>query len=258
MVFPLCKGRQNQTSERKIAVTTTLLAEIVRELSREEIKTVQIIPPGSCPEHFDISPDILVTLRESKVCIAHDFQGHMGELLSKKTGIKVFYVAMPYGLATPSSFAHALQETAPLLKKLYPELTKTVDDGLIEAMAKSVELEKEAKVMGSDLRGRKAFASIHQKNFCEWLGIEVVATFSRSESVTPDEIEKLIAKGRAERISAIVANFQEGVQYPQMLSEKLGVPLIVLSNFPGAYKDELSFRALVLGNVKRLIDGLDR
>ncbi|MBM3241928.1 zinc ABC transporter substrate-binding protein [Candidatus Poribacteria bacterium] len=53
----------------KIAVTTSSLGCIVKELGKEKIDVVTIVPSGMCPRHFDLKPKDAQALSDAKLLL---------------------------------------------------------------------------------------------------------------------------------------------------------------------------------------------
>jgi ABC-type Fe3+-hydroxamate transport system substrate-binding protein len=91
-------------------------------------------------------------------------------------------------------------------------------------------------------------ASFHQRAFAEWLGLKIIGEMRRPEDVSPRELERLMAL----KPEAIVANLQEGTQAAESLGQRLGVPVIVFSNFPNAEGYGRGYEGLLASNLDRL------
>ncbi|MDD8044341.1 MAG: zinc ABC transporter substrate-binding protein, partial [Verrucomicrobiota bacterium] len=66
-----------------VVVTTTMLESAVRALVGDTIQVVRLLPPGSCPGHFDLEPNQLRGLSEARVVVRHPFQASMYATLLK-------------------------------------------------------------------------------------------------------------------------------------------------------------------------------
>jgi zinc transport system substrate-binding protein len=50
-------ARAQEAGRLKVVATTSLIAEIVSDLGGPAVAIATLIPPASCPGHFDIKPD---------------------------------------------------------------------------------------------------------------------------------------------------------------------------------------------------------
>ena len=91
-------------------------------------------------------------------------------------------------------------------------------------------------------------AAVHVKEFCEWLGFEIAGVIERPEDTTLHDFELLMSV----KADMVVANLQEGMNGAISLGDKLGLPVAILSNFPGADDYGENYYQLAEENLKRL------
>jgi hypothetical protein len=99
--------------------------------------------------------------------------------------------------------------------------------------------------------------SFRQKAFVEFWNFPVVGAFDEPEGTSVRKLGKLIQNGRKAGARAIIGNLQSGDRQATMLSEKIQVPLIVLSNFPGAVPGTCSYLDLLRTNTLKLLRMLE-
>jgi zinc transport system substrate-binding protein len=233
-----------------VVVTTSMLeraAEAVAGTSGVDI--VRLVPPGSCPGHFDLSPSAMLALREASLLVRHDFQAGLESRLRALPGEPPAIVATTAhgSLLVPSHFAA-------LGRDLATALGETGAAGSEDLAATTAALEQRLGDLAARLRARAAplagtpvVASAHQAEFCRWLGLDVVATLDRPEAISPRELGRTGAGA-----ALVVANLQEGTQAAEALGERLGLPVAVFSNFPGAPGYGDTYEQLLVANLERL------
>ena len=70
----------SQAAGRKrpaVTATTTMIGSMLDLLSGGELEIRVLIPPGSCPGHFDLKPADAVHLSQADLVIRHDFQAYL-------------------------------------------------------------------------------------------------------------------------------------------------------------------------------------
>ena len=100
---------------------------------------------------------------------------------------------------------------------------------------------------------RSVIASRRQRDFCEWLGLEVVATFSAADTASIGEIEQAIAAGELASVKLVIANLPEGRRTADALAERLDAGVVVFENFPLVRNRRVSFDAMLSANVEALL-----
>jgi len=91
-------------------------------------------------------------------------------------------------------------------------------------------------------------ASRFQAEFCRWLGLHVVAELPRNGDAPPGRL----ADALDPRVRLVVASLQEGTAAAEAVGERLGVPVVVLSAFPGAAGHGTTYEELLESNLERL------
>lgn len=253
--------RQQHSSEAapgvKYAVTTSWLECCLSDVMDGKISVVRICPPGSCPGHFDVSPGTLTELKQCRALFLFDFQQTMGRQLTgaQAAGLKLMPIKAPQGLCVPASYLRSCEAVCAALTAARPESKTALAAALRRTHRRMERLEKDvhARIKTARLEHARVAVSGHQAEFCRWLGLEAVASYSGGEATTPAELESLIGKGKQAGVQFVIANLQEGRQVGEALAWQLGAKLVTFSNFPPIRDGESSFDALVVSNVDKLI-----
>lgn len=235
-----------------IVVTTTMLECAVRDLLPADagIPVLALIPPGSCPGHFDVPPSVVPTLRTAAVVVAHDYQQDLAGKLAElgPPGTKVVQIETKGSLLIPEHYLCVTQQLSDVLVSAYPNHEARIRAALKAVEQKSQGLAERASERRAAWEGMPAIVSAMQRQFCEWLKLRVVGQVARPEDVTPAELQALLNSKPA----LVVANLQEGRHAAQALAERLAVPLVVFSNFPGAEGYGHGYEELLNENLRRL------
>lgn len=239
-----------------VAAGNSWLSSCLRDLGFPAECIFRVVEPGTCPGHYDVRPSDARRLRAARAAVFFDFQAQLARRLEGSVLPTAPIIISPHGgLCVPSTYRAALDEIARLLSSDDPATSRCFTENLETVRHRIAVLEKEVSLrMGtSPWRGAPVIASVHQREFCEWLGMRVVATLPTPDKATPASLEKLINDARSERAVAAIVNLQEGTRAAEAVAEALRIPVIVFSNFPSERKDEPDVLSLIRHNVDRLL-----
>jgi ABC-type Zn uptake system ZnuABC Zn-binding protein ZnuA len=123
----------------------------------------------------------------------------------------------------------------------------------ITARLDSLTRQSTNRVAQAGLAGQPVIASVHQSDFCAWLGLKVVASFRAADTSSVAEIDEAIRAGKFAEVKLIVANLPEGRRTADALAERLKARVAVFGNFPALEHGRVSFDDLLAGNVEALV-----
>jgi zinc transport system substrate-binding protein len=256
-----CKNRDAEQNQPEIAVTNSYLQCVVKDLCEDRKELFCLTPPGMCPGHFDISPGQVNKLCKCKILLRFDFQKGIDESLSrmKDKGLKIGSVQALAGLCVPETYLAACQDVCNILSQQYPEKEEQYKqrEKLIEKRLENLSSKLLTKIKRSGLETAKVLASNHQARFCDWLGLETIATFVGSDVETVSNIQKCLEKAKEHNIRFIIANKQEGTALAEALAERLGAKVVVFSNFPDVDNRANAFDRLLSENVQVLLEPVE-
>ncbi len=251
-------SREQDDPRPVIATTTSYLECAVADLAGERFRSVRLLPPGSCPGHFDLSPAMLEHLAAAKLLLRFEFQSSLDERLARfrNGGLRIVTVVSPEGLCVPATYATICRDVCRGLCDIDPARAADYQRRLSEIEARMTVLLNEARgeVESAGLSGTRVLASGHQAHFCRALGLDVLATFTGREAAGFKELENCIRAGTNAGVRFVIANLQEGELLAAPLADRLGAPVVVMSNFPSMQGGETTFDALVRRNVAALLE----
>ncbi len=247
------------------AVTTSWLECCLRDLLGAQTPVLRVCPPGTCPGHFDLSPGTYKGLRQCRALFLFDFQSSLGERLDSMGSAKprIAPIPAPEGLCVPANYLAGCRSARDALAAGGGSGAGDASRGAaldaalarIETRLDALESGVREKIRAARLEKTRVVASGHQAVFCQWLGLEVAASYSGgSESASPARLERLIEEGRAAQVRFVIANLQEGRQMGEALAHPLGARLVIFSNFPTMTPGQDTFDALVEANVDALVE----
>ncbi len=242
--------------DKTIIITSdTILSGMISSLLPEEGYSVQaILPPGQCPGHYDIKLSDIEKINKADLIVTFKGMPFMDKTESAQTKRLVIDTGGNNWM-TPSYYEDGLIRLAHELSKIYPEdaekIKKQKDQEIKKVRGYADSLREEIKKAG--ISGKKTIASSMQRQPLEWMGFHVVADYGRPESLTTRDIVELTKKGRYNRIALVVDNLQSGPDTGKAIAESLGVPHVVLTNFPS----ERGYLATLRENVDAVLGTLN-
>lgn len=235
-----------------VVVTTSMLEEAVHELGEAAagVEVVRLIPPGSCPGHFDLSPRAVPSLRTADAIVRHHYQGFLeAQIVDLGVEDVAVIVAETEGsLLVPHNYGGLVLRVAGILAELLPGRGEELVSAASDVSLQMEEFESQIRGRPAPWRGARVIASFQQADFSRWLGLDVVAEIGRPEDLTPRGLESLMQH----RPALVIGNLQEGLQPAATLADRLSVPLVVFSNFPGANGYGNGYEELLRSNLERL------
>lgn len=234
-----------------LVVTTSLLEAAARDYAPalpEGVEIVSLIPPGSCPGHFDLPPRLVPLLRRAKLVVRHDFQQGLDGQMRKVGGdrLPVIAIAAKGSLLIPEHYATLSAELAEALAEAWPAQAEAIRTRQQAVARDLAALGEGIQAAPRPWLGAKVIASQQQRAFCGWLGLDVVAALARPDDVSPRELAELL---RSDAV-LVVGNRQSDAQAARSLAERKNVPVAVFSNFPAAAEN--GYASLLAANLKEL------
>lgn len=250
---------QAAREERPVVMaTTTMIGSMLELLAGDELEIRVLIPPGSCPGHFDFKPGDAVHLSQANLIIRHDFQSYLDQkLVSQNPLLRVAMLESPGhaagDLVIPSNHLAALKRVKDILENSYSRLIPVLEKNFALARFQVEEAEQEARlrIEEADFGGVKVLASFRQADFVRWAGLEVVDEFTNS----PDELsvlrlKEIVETAAEQNIAFIAGNLHSGGKtVARAISAETGLPVCILSNFPGTNERNTTYTRLLLDNI---------
>jgi len=252
-----CHRSEAPANGPKIATTTSYLEAAARDLLGDNLSVVRLAEPGTCPGHYDIRPSQVAELRQCRALLRFDFQKALDAKLAgaETNQPRGAQVLLPGGMCRPDSYLSACRQIADHLVAL-DLLARTNADTRLHAIASRLEtLSRDAtnRLTQAGLAGSPVIASGHQKDFCEWLGLKVVAAFRAPDTASIGEIEEALDAGKLAQIKLVIGNLPEGRRTADALAERLKARVVVFENFPALRNGRVSFDEMLSANVETLL-----
>ncbi len=258
-LFALMAGCEKSSPPKKadIVVTNTYLQSAVLDLSGNNISSYCLSPPGMCPGHFDITPRQAQIINHAEIMLQFGFQKQLNESTQTLDSEKLRRenITAPRGMCVPESYIKVCEHIAEIIIDSFPEKKELIQKNLSSLRNDLKDFADIIlqKIKNNELEGKNVVCSIHQQKFCEFLGFNVIASFTGSDLETGYSLNELIKKAKENQIDLIIANRPEGTKLAETLSDHLKVKMAVFENFPKTEKTKNNFQQLLQTNLNRLL-----
>jgi len=255
-------------SKLKVVTSTSLIAQIVERVGGDRVDVVNIIPPAQCPGHFDVKPGDIQKLADADLFLLHGWQGEKfsQDLIASANNPDLSVVTLDIQTTEDQNWmVPAVQKeavdiiVAALCRvdaekcAVYQELA-TEYKGIISAK----EAEIEARLAPANLTSVNVMCADTQAGFVQWAGFNVVTTYGRPDSLTPQVVKELVDRGRAEKVTLIIDNLQSGQDAGKQIAEELGCKRIILTNFPGGFDNTETWEKAIDYNINLILEAISQ
>lgn len=251
--LPLHGSLQAATPLRVVA-STTLLEGIVAAVGGNRVAVSAVIPYAMCPGHFDLSPHTAKTIATADLFLQHGFEAFARGLTFAGDGPRRVVLSVAGNGMIPAVHREITAQVVDALCQAQPAFAAVFQTNALAYNLRIDEAEAAVQEVRGKLAGVPVLAAVMNAPFVDWSGCKVIGTFPRDEGLSARALGTLLQQGKQEGVRLIVDNQQSLGRTGRKLADELGVPLIVLSNFPplenGGYPAALqaSLSSLV-GNV---------
>ena len=261
LIWPLLIHGQSPDGKPIFAASTTMIASLLRDIGGREFQILTILPPSSCPGHFDFKPNDLRLLRRAELMICHPYQHAMQKALEQHIPAEDRWLILPEerSLTLPDQYMKTGRYLWQNLRDRFPEKASflTLHWTQREKEIRRLKMEMQEKFGAKGASSFPLIVSFRQKEFVEFWGFPVMGRFDDPEGTSMPKLRELIQNGRRAKVRVIVGNLQNGDRQALLLSEKIGIPLIMLSNFPGGEQNTASYLELLQVNGSKLLRMMD-
>ena len=254
----LCSCTNTTDNRIQVLASTSLIESSVKDIGGSLVDVNVMIPPGSCPGHYDLRPGDVRQMSRSRVLFYHGFEHLPPTLLRRSRGHEAFAVRVKGNWLVPENYKNAALIICRELSRIdgthRSEYEKSFAD--LSARIDTVSRALLQDLTSSKCRGTPVICSDQLTPLLKWMGLKVVASYGRPEEFTPNVLHHLIEIGKKANVRLVVDNLQSGPAAGKQIAEALGVKRAVLSNFPGGFKDTDTWEKCLRDNVRRVITAL--
>ncbi|HUV55758.1 MAG TPA: metal ABC transporter substrate-binding protein [Dehalococcoidales bacterium] len=262
----------------KVVTSTSLIAQIVERVGGDRVDVINIIPPTQCPGHFDVKPGDIQKLADADLFLLHGWQGEKfsEKLIASANNPDLTVVSLDVKAPlTPPNWAPPPPPANYMIPAVQREATDKVATALSQVDTEnSAVYQESAKEYKNEISAKEAEikAKLNQMNpsevsvicggmqarFVQWAGFNVIATYGRSDSLTPQVVKELVDKGKEEKVTLIIDNMQSGKDAGKGIAEELGCNRIILSNFPGGFDDTETWEKAIAQNIELILEAISQ
>ncbi len=244
-------------SPKRFAATNTYLESAARDLLGPDCSILRLAEPGMCPGHFDVRPSQITELQSCRILLRFNFQNSIDTKVRRDgdSGLAIVEVTPVGGLCQPDTYLAACRQLAAAFVA-HNCLTREQAEARMREIAKRMEgLEQwgRAQIKVTGWKNRPVLTSARQKDFCTWLGLEVVGEFRAADVASVGEIDQAVRAGEQARGALVIANLPEGRRTADALAERLNARVVVFGNFPALIDGTVAFGQLFRSNVRALV-----
>jgi zinc transport system substrate-binding protein len=251
------------TAKLSVVTSTSLIAQVVKRVGSDGVDVINIIPPAQCPGHFDVKPGDIQKLAESGLFLLHGWQGEKfsQELIASANNPDLTVVTLDIQTTenqnwmVPAVQMEAVDIITSALCQVDNENSAAYQQSAAEYKDKisAKEAEIKAKLAGENLSSINVMCDEMQAGFVGWVGFNIVTTYGRPDSLTPQVVKELVDTGRDSGATLIIDNLQSGKDTGKAITEELGSTRIILSNFPGGFENTETWEKAIDKNIELIL-----
>ncbi|HEC81190.1 MAG TPA: zinc ABC transporter substrate-binding protein [Thermoplasmatales archaeon] len=241
-----------------IVCTNSILADFTKNLLPENITVSYIMPPGACPAHFDPSPKDIQLVTNADIIISLGWEQWLQTLLEYNPTCTQITCQGLGEWNIPAGAKTYVEHIATELSTILPDYNETITEKKIAYLNQINSTAEELKnlISTKGYTGRKVVCMMWQKEFIQWLGLNVTYAYKPPERMSTQDILNVTQALQKKGVCAIIDNLQSGVEFGSKLASEAGVSHIVLTNFPGAVPGTNSYLEMIRYNVNQTINGI--
>jgi zinc transport system substrate-binding protein len=248
-----------------IMAGSSLIANIIQDVAGDKVETRTLIPPGTCPGHYDVKPSDIVALANSKALIIHNYQENFENITglieaAENPDLTVTVINVTGNWMVPAVQAEAVDKIAQALGEIDPENAAYYEGKAAERaqaiLAKGEDVESE--LQGAGVEGVKVLCAEMQQGFVNWAGFDIVATYGRPEDLSPTDVNQLITDAIEAGVALIIDNLQSGTAtLGAAIEQDVEAIPVTISNFPGGFENTETWEKAIDKNVDLLLEALN-
>lgn len=263
VVLSSCFTLQSQAEETTttIVCTNSILADFTSNILTDNVTIEYIMPAGVCPAHFDTSPSDVSLITSADIIISLGWEPWLDSLLtsSGNTDVKQIKCSQLGEWNIPSGAIKYVEKIRDELSLLLPEYNDTIQ---ANAQAYLTEINGTAEylqsiVISNGSVGKKVICMQWQKDFVEWLDLNVTYSYAPPESLSVQDELDIINAASSGDICAVIDSLQSGTDFGARVTSESGASHIIFTNFPGAIPGTDTYLEMIIYNTNQLTEGIE-
>jgi len=254
--------RATSAQPLKVVTTTSLLGSIAERVGGEHVSVTVVVPPASCPGHFDAKPGDIQALAEAALFLKHGWEGFADGLIeaAENPDLEVVTVQVEGNWMAPPVQAQAVDEVLAVLSEADPDHKADYESNAetYKAVIEETGQRLKAELSAANVDQVPVLCAQYQAGFVKWAGFNVVATYGRLEELTPQQIGELVDQAREAGVVLVIDNLQSGPETGVGMAQEIGAAHVTLSNFPGGFEGTETWEKAIEKNVDLLLEALGK
>lgn len=243
-----------------ILCTNETLADFTKNIITENVTVSHIMPGGACPAHFDTTPSDIEKCIYADVIISLGWEPWLEDLINSSGNTDAKQIKC-IGLGEWSLPSNAIKFVEKIRNELisnYPDLSDEIqqnaDGYILEINQTAIFLQNMIKT--ADYKDRDVICMAWQKDFVEFLGLDVVEFYDPPESLSTQDQLNIAETATEGSVCVIIDNLQSGTEFGETVAEQSGISHVIFTNFPGAIDGIDSYLDVIRYNTGELLKGI--
>lgn len=260
MIFGFVNTGLSAESEKMTVVcTTSILADHAREMGRNLVEVVSIVPAGVCPAHYDVKPSDIKAVSTASLILSQGIEPWLDDLIKVSGNQNLRRITLEGSTVPPRAIEEIKMikealcevdtENAPYYEKNTQEFINYIEET-------AGEIKRRAKELG--VQRYKVICIKWQEYFTRWVGFDVIGTYPPPERISWKEVFELIKIGKKLNVALVVDNLQSGTEFGAKLASEIGAAHAVSINFPGSVLGTESYVEMIKYKANQLFDAIEK
>jgi zinc transport system substrate-binding protein len=248
-----------------IMAGSSLIANIIQDVADDKLETRTLIPPGTCPGHYDVKPGDIVALANSKALFIHNYQENFENItglieVAENPDLIIKVIDITGNWMTPPVQAEAVDKIAQALGEIDPENAAYYEGKAAERaqaiLAKGEDVED--RLLEAEVDQVKVICADMQAGFVGWAGFNITATYGRPEELSVADVEQLVTDAIEAGVALVIDNLQSGATAAsETMAQDIEAVQVTISNFPGGFENTETWEKTIDKNVDLLLEALN-
>jgi len=264
IVFSLIFSFNVSAQEEKINIvcTNSVLADFTSNLIKENVSIEYIMPSGVCPAYYDTIPSDVSKILDADIIISFGsstMEPWLSDLLEYNENYELIECKDMGEWNIPSGAKSFVQYIEEQLSEILSEQNETIHSN---ADSYLLEIDQMAETLKNSIEGngyvdKKIISMSWQKDFLEWLGLNVTYSYGPPQGLSAQDQLNVINASNQDDVSVIVDNLQSGTDFGAKVASESGASHVIFTNFPGAIPGTDTYLDMIEYNTEQLTKGID-
>ena len=223
-----------QKKKITITATTSNIATLIKEICKDKVNVITIIPSTLCPSNYDVDARTMKEISTSNAIIYHLWQQELvSDLKYKITNLGIIYRQLKTegNLMIPYINLAAAKEFLELISIWDKDNKEFYEKNFLDYTFKINFICEQIKKNSYNRYNKKIVCNSKLESFMQWLGFDVVIVYGNPNNLSSLDLTKISNKIKDNNVKYIVDNLQVGTDIGRTLSNNLNLKQIIISNF---------------------------